>query len=256
MKVFISWSGERSRAVAEALRSWLPKVIQAVEPFVSFEDIDKGTHWRGDIAENLEKARAGIVCLTRDNLSSSWLLFEAGALSKAVDDASAYVCTYLLDLSSADVKDPLAQFQATVAEKDDTLKLLKTINGALENSALNEQDLAEIFEVWWPRLSDKLNDIPEPRGEPEPDRSDSDKIDEILNLTRGIVREKAEAKMIEILAEKEMEKRRSFRNFLASYVPSEGHPPPSRDIVNALSAALGGPDSSTRGKKESDESEE
>ena len=32
MKVFVSWSGSRSKAIATALSGWLPLVIQSVEP--------------------------------------------------------------------------------------------------------------------------------------------------------------------------------------------------------------------------------
>ena len=42
MKVFLGWSGETSHNVALALSDWLPKVIQAIRPFVSSEDIAKG----------------------------------------------------------------------------------------------------------------------------------------------------------------------------------------------------------------------
>lgn len=55
MKIFISWSGPKSGAVAKALREWLPLVVNAFEPFLSSDDIDKGTR----------KARAGIQKLPR-----------------------------------------------------------------------------------------------------------------------------------------------------------------------------------------------
>src|SRR5262249_46316277 len=111
MKVFISWSGERSRAVAEALRDWLPQVIQVVEPWVSVADIEKGSRWGADIAGKLAECRVGLICLTPENLFAPWLLFEAGALAKTLEQTS--VCPYLLDLQFADIRDPLAQFQAT-----------------------------------------------------------------------------------------------------------------------------------------------
>jgi len=53
VKIFISWSGSLSRRVAEILRDWLPNVLQAVEPYVSSEDIDKGARWSVDISNEL-----------------------------------------------------------------------------------------------------------------------------------------------------------------------------------------------------------
>ena len=48
MKVLISWSGALSHGVALALRTQLPMFIQAVQPWVSSEDIAKGALWRND----------------------------------------------------------------------------------------------------------------------------------------------------------------------------------------------------------------
>ena len=43
MRVFISWSGERSKRVALTLHTWLPDVIQAIEPWMSRRDLGAGT---------------------------------------------------------------------------------------------------------------------------------------------------------------------------------------------------------------------
>src|SRR5260370_28578273 len=80
MRVLLSWSGARSAALAHALREWLPTVIQAVEPWMSESDIDRGARWSEEIVAQLEVARVGIICITPDNVSSPSLHFEAGAL--------------------------------------------------------------------------------------------------------------------------------------------------------------------------------
>lgn len=41
MKIFVSWSGELSRQIAEVLKKWIPCIIQSVEVFFSPEDIKK-----------------------------------------------------------------------------------------------------------------------------------------------------------------------------------------------------------------------
>jgi TIR domain len=82
MKVFISWSGSKSQAVALALRGWLRGVINSLEPFVSATDIDAGTRWQSEIASQLDVSNFGIVCVTKENQAAPWLNFEAGALAK------------------------------------------------------------------------------------------------------------------------------------------------------------------------------
>lgn len=42
MKVFLSGSGEKSKAAAEAFRRWLPCVLQSVRPWMSDRDIGAG----------------------------------------------------------------------------------------------------------------------------------------------------------------------------------------------------------------------
>lgn len=183
MEIFISWSGARSGAAAEALRNWLPKIINAVRPWLSSADVDKGARWGIDIAARLQAARAGIICLTPGNIHSDWILFEAGALSKTLQ--STFVCPFLIGLEPSEIEGPLAQFQATRACKSDALKLLRTLNAGLADAALAEAHLEEAFEVWWPKLDRQLQDLPDEGMDDRPRRSDRDLLEEILGFVRN-----------------------------------------------------------------------
>ena len=187
MNVFISWSGDRSRAVAEALRDWLPKVIQALRPWLSVSDMEKGTRWSHEITGKLADSQVGIICLTPENLTAPWILFEAGALSKTLEQTR--VCTFLTELDPTTVQWPLAMFQGTKAEKSDTKKLMETINRTLGEGALTDHDLQDAFEMWWPKLDEKLVAIPKPTGHVEKPRDPQAVLEEILTLVRSLVRD-------------------------------------------------------------------
>lgn len=108
LKIFISWSGEISEQVALQFRDWLPAVLPPVEPWVSSEDIEKGTRWSAEIAKQLEAASFGIICIDSTNIASPWLNFEAGAISKTIDNTR--VMPFLLDIEPKSLAGPLAQF--------------------------------------------------------------------------------------------------------------------------------------------------
>jgi hypothetical protein len=182
MKVFISFSGDRSAAVAAALRDWLPSVIQATKPFLSKMDIQKGLQWQNEIATALAGAGVGIICITPENVREPWILFESGALSKAL--ATGRVCTYLFDMKPTDVPDPLGMFQATVANQTETRNLVHSIN-AVTSEPLETQRLDRIFDQWWPNLDDALQKIPRSFVNNKSIRPDRELLEEVLARVRG-----------------------------------------------------------------------
>jgi hypothetical protein len=185
MKVFLSCSGPISKRIALVLHDWLPSVIQNVEPWMSSEDIKKGTRWSPAIAKELAESRAAIFCLTPDNLEAPWLNFEAGAVSNT--PWSANVCTYLFNVTSSDITGPLNQFQWTVAtSKEENLKLLATINGAQEDGTLDQKRLEKAFNKYWPELETALTEISKVKQPNIAKRSVEDIAEETLNIVRGL----------------------------------------------------------------------
>lgn len=183
MQIFISWSGERSRLIGEAFRYWMPDVIQSVRPYFTPDDIAKGQRWSAEIAEKLQSSQFGLFCITNENLTAPWLLFEAGAVSK--DTKTGKVCPLLFGVESAQLSGPLLQFQATPYSREEVFKFLTAVN-AETNNPLTEIQLERSFERCWKELDQKIQEILASQDQevaPKPRQ-----IQELVEETLGIVR--------------------------------------------------------------------
>lgn len=175
MKVFLVWSGESSQALANVFYEWLPQVIQAIKPWMSKNDINKGAQWFSEIEQNLRSCHLGIICLTPENLKSPWIHFETGALAGKLYSKKGQkrVCTYLFKVEPNNLEPPLSEFQYTEANKEDTLKLMKTINNLLKDTdKVDDKKLEVQFDMWWPNFEGKISSIKEKK---EPISPTSDK---------------------------------------------------------------------------------
>lgn len=186
MKVFVSWSGQRSKAVAELISDWIKCVLQASHPWISTRDIDKGAIWFSEISDQLKDTAAGIVCLTQENKNKPWILFETGALAKGL--STNRVCTFLIDLQPSDIEDPLAQFNHTMPERTSMWGLTCSLNNCLDSQRLDERILKQVFETYWPQFEagfkkaladNKPTEVVEPRSE-------ESILSEILRNTRSL----------------------------------------------------------------------
>jgi TIR domain-containing protein len=183
MNVFLAWSGPASHKVAEALRKWLPLVLQKVKPFLSSSDINKGERWRNELAAQVEKAAFAILCLTPDALTSTWIHFEAGAVSRQASEGR--VTGLLVGVKPSEVVDPLAQFQNTPANEAEVKKLVQTLNKLLAEDRLEDSVLDDAFATYWPRLQAAIEDAQKVDNKNAPPRRTTEEmLAEILENTR------------------------------------------------------------------------
>lgn len=216
MQVFVGWSGDRSRLIAEAIWSWLPLVLQSVKPWMSDQDINAGSRWLAEVSSTLGNMSVGLICVTPENQHNPWLLFEAGALSKTIEQTC--VCPLVFGMTPGQLAGPLTQFQANVLDRNGMGKVVATINQNLEEGKINPQQLQETFDVWWPKLEERLKMIP-PEPFPTASRTVDDQLEELLTLAR----EQLRRENIRLEASNERDERfDSFIEFLASAIAPSG----------------------------------
>ena len=179
MRVFIGWSGDRSRLVAGGLKSLLEYTFEGIDVFVS-DYIEPGEAWGPRLQNELEQSQFGILCLTAENFDAPWLLFEAGAMAKKFESSRTRVVPYLIDtLPEASVRSPLSQFQQGHADREGTLFLVKSIN-ALRESPQASDRLEKIFKGGWSEFEQTMKALPVHAGRPHDARSDREILEAIL----------------------------------------------------------------------------
>jgi len=157
VRVFISWSGEPSRSIAQALRDWLPSVVQHIEPWMSDEEIKSGTRWTDEVMKALDGTGYGIICVTAANQHQPWLIFEAGALAKRVGEDIARVVPLCIDLKSTEITGPLTTFQARKLDEEGVKKVVLDLMSLRDNPPTKEQT-ARVFGRMWPELEAQINE--------------------------------------------------------------------------------------------------
>jgi hypothetical protein len=196
----------------------LPDVLQSVVPFVSSEDVSAGAVWFETIGQELRRSDFAIICITPDNRSSQWLHFEAGAIgiahTMAEEPTPRRVVPYLLELSAADLEPPLSLYQALTATEDDTRKLVAALNRQLPDP-LTPDGLERAFHKWWPDLAVEIERARTlaAEGAPQaPERNEKEILEEILQLTRQVVRSEARERLLRSGEERAtMERSRALR---------------------------------------------
>jgi len=182
MKIFVGWSGERSEALAQALRDWLPLVLHYAAPWLSETDVAAGQRWADAIAKELEASNFGIICVTRENLASPWIVFEAGSLAKSLQGSR--VIPLLLDLEFSEIGGPLAQFQAKKVDQDGMGEVIQSINAAAPQP-VQESRAKELFEALWPAFQKRTASIPE-AAPAKPTRSQHQILEELVAGVRSL----------------------------------------------------------------------
>jgi len=183
MKTFLSWSGEQSKAYANALRDWLPLVVHFVEPWVSDADIEAGERWALEVGKELETSNFGLICINRENIGSQWLLFEAGALSRSMQEGR--VIPLLFDIEFKDISGPLAQFQAKKFDQKGMWDVVCAIN-RLGEGTIPDNRLRQLFEALWPDLEKAVEAIPKTVKSAKASRPQHEVLEELVSSVRGL----------------------------------------------------------------------
>ena len=174
LDVFFCWSGQRCRRLAGELKKHLPKFIPGLAHangsnlFVS-DDIPKGNRWFDAVEKPLDRADVGIVCITREGLQSGWIHFEAGALARTIRKKrkqGGTLLTYLLGVRSDELTGPLAEYQATGFDREDTKRLCAAVVGAMARDAEEPPDWEIAFNKNWGHFERAVKAIgPQPASE-------------------------------------------------------------------------------------------
>lgn len=158
MDLLLTWSGTASHGIATFFRDWLPLVVPGIQPWISSQDIAKGRKWAEELTAQMDKTYTSITFITPDNVRSPWIFFEIGFIAAKL--ANGTICPYLIEVDGKLVKDsPIGQYQWTESKKDDTLRLIQSINQQLGTEGHNPKLISGNFNSHWGKLKKQLDKL-------------------------------------------------------------------------------------------------
>lgn len=111
-QLFISWSGEKGKKVADLIYDWIDRIYENAKANVFLSTrIEPGRQGFSEIMSALEHCTKGFFIMTRERVNSPWIHFEAGAISKAKD--TNWVIPIYVDINRETLgSGPLSEFQS------------------------------------------------------------------------------------------------------------------------------------------------
>lgn len=155
VRVFVSWSGDKSLLLAEKLVEWLPTIVPAAHVFYS-PDIGGGDVWFQRLYTELRSAQFGIVCVSKESSRSQWLHFELGALwrHRAGRNRNVPVFPLLLDIAPRELTGPLALLQAKQFSESVFRELCAQI---AKKTNLSDERFGKNFKAAWGQIQSDLS---------------------------------------------------------------------------------------------------
>ncbi|ODR27275.1 hypothetical protein BHQ19_02725 [Mycolicibacterium porcinum] len=169
------------------LHGWLPAMFDNIDPWCSDTDIPAGSTWFGEIRERLDSSAYGIIVITTENVDKPWLNFEAGSLSKKLNEDKQRVTPLLVNFEQVNqlTGHPLAQYNAVLLNKDGMKRLCESI--AL-SAGRNNANVALRFDQMWGQLEAQIAEAKSSVG-PQlapPEVSEPERLDVLTTSIRSL----------------------------------------------------------------------
>lgn len=181
MKIFMSWSGDQSKKIAELVKNFLDKVVQLSHPFISSRNIELGSLWHNQVIREANETNYGLLFITPESRDSPWLHFEAGMLLKDLEKDR--IVPILFGIKISEIIRPLSDFHSIEFDESSFFDLVSEIN-KMTSRPLEKENLKQVFDSFYNKLSLDIEEVISSSDSVKKIPIES-KVDELIDYARG-----------------------------------------------------------------------
>ncbi len=165
MQIFISWSKEKSRKIAEAMNTFLEGLFHdKITIWLSSEKIPYGAMPTYTINEALGQCDKIVACFTEDNFNASWIMYEIGVVTgrnhkDMLANKEIVFPVFFENVNKEKIKNtPIGQFQILDFGEISINKLVYQINESVKSFS-NDFTLQKQFQLNWREFKESVESI-------------------------------------------------------------------------------------------------